>query len=82
MDENSQELAYLPEGELAQGRPVAVPIDKMRHVKINQLSRGYVVAVGCQEFAISTKEELVEKLTEYINDPGDTERKWERGELF
>lgn len=54
----------------------------MREVKINELSRGYIVTVGCQSFAFSTKDEMLQKLIEYINNPDGTERKWYKDELF
>lgn len=55
---------------------------KMRSIIINALSRGYQVTVGCQDFAFSTKEEMLLKLAEYINDPAKTEVKWNKKELF
>lgn len=58
------------------------PDNKIRCVQLNQLSSGYVVNVGCQSFAFSTKEEMMAKLTEYINAPADTEKKWFDGKLF
>ena len=41
-------------------------------INIEPLDRGYVVRIGCSSFAFSTKEELITKLTEYINNPIDT----------
>lgn len=59
------------------------PVDnKIREVMVKQLSRGYVVTVGCQSFAISTPAELISKIAEYVNDPQATERKWFDGKLF
>jgi hypothetical protein len=56
--------------------------DRMRETRIQQLSSGYVVSVGCQSFAFSTKEEMVGKLLEYINSPAITEKNWFSGKLF
>ena len=54
----------------------------IRDVYIKQLNRGYVVNVGCHSFAFSTKEEMMEKITAYINSPAETEKMWYKGELF
>lgn len=53
-----------------------------RNISIRALNAGYIVDVGCHSFAIETKESLIDKLTQYINNPRATERKWDRGELF
>lgn len=54
----------------------------MRPIEINSLNRGFVVRVGCQSFAIESKETLIQKLIEYINDPEKTEQKYQEGKLF
>jgi hypothetical protein len=56
--------------------------ERIRKISISQLDRGYVVHVGCQEFAISTTAELVSRLREYINDPARIESMYEEGKLF
>ena len=65
---------------------VAVPTpmgeNKIRQINIEEVNRGYIVRVGCHTFAISTKAELTTKLTEYINEPAKTEKKWYSGDLF
>lgn len=55
---------------------------RMREIKISALDRGFVVQVGCQSFAIQTKEDLIAKLVQYINDPMGTEEKYHKGEFF
>lgn len=63
--------------------PVCSPkYNKIREINIQEVNRGYIVRVGCHTFAISTKEELMPKLEQYINSPEDTERKWNDGSLF
>ena len=76
------EDAYASEGESAQDIPNPKQENKIREINISQLSRGFVVRVGCQNFAFSTKEELIGKLAEYINEPNKSEEKWNRGDLF
>lgn len=56
--------------------------NKIRQINIEEVNRGYIVRVGCHTFAISTKEELTDKLLKYINKPSDTEQKWFGGDLF
>ena len=66
-------------------RPMPPPdsrINRLRDIRIQELTRGYVVTVGCAAFAISTKAELVTKLMEYLTNPDETEQKWYAGELF
>ena len=55
---------------------------KIRQINIEELSRGFIVRVGCQTFAVSTKKELVSELLTYIDDPAETERRWEADNLF
>jgi hypothetical protein len=56
--------------------------NKIRQINIEEVNRGFIVRVGCHTFAISTKAELTTKLTEYINEPDKTEKKWYNGDLF
>lgn len=56
--------------------------NKIRRLVVTEISRGYVVEVGCQTFAIETKAQLISKLSEYIMEPEKTEQKWFKKELF
>jgi hypothetical protein len=56
--------------------------DQIRELTIIQLNRGYVAHVGCHKFAFSSKEELIGKIIQYINEPAKTEAEWFKGELF
>jgi hypothetical protein len=56
--------------------------NKIRQINIEEVNRGFIVRVGCHTFAISTKVELTTKLTEYINEPDKTEKKWYDKTLF
>jgi hypothetical protein len=62
--------------------PTPMVENKIKQINIEELNRGYIVRVGCHTFAISTKAELTTKLTEYINEPAKTEKKWYSGDLF
>lgn len=74
LDEPQQERMPVNE-EVRQG-------NKIRQINIEEVNRGYFVRIGCQTFAIGTKAELISNLTEYINEPTKTEKKWFSGELF
>ena len=56
--------------------------NKIRQINIEEVNRGFIVRVGFHTFAISIKAELITKLTEYINEPDKTEKKWYNGDLF
>lgn len=62
--------------------PTLRPWSHMRSVKIDQVNHGYMVQVGCQTLAIESKERLIEKLIAYINNPQETEEKYNQGKLF
>lgn len=58
------------------------PENPMRRIEIQPQGYGFLVTVGCQSFAIETKERLIEKLTAYLFNPVETEKKWFDGTLF
>lgn len=66
-------------------QPLA-PIDerpnKIRQINIEELNYGYIVRVGCHNFAIETKAQLIAQLSAYIQDPAITEKKWFDGKLL
>lgn len=66
----SQECCITPEP-----RPM-LDEQPRRQIRINTMNYGYVVEIGCQSFAIETKEQLVKKLSAYIMDPAGVEKAW------
>lgn len=48
----------------------------MRSFTVQEGLMGYIVQVGCQVCAFSTKEELAAKVSEYIMNPEETEKKY------
>lgn len=56
--------------------------DKIRPLSVRQLNYGYVVTIGCHEFAISTHTQLTKLLGQYLANPDRTERLWFKGELI
>lgn len=59
-------------------RTQAVPTvnDKPYHISIEGLDYGYLVRVGCQTVAVETKEKVIAKLTEYLENPSEFQKKW------
>ena len=49
---------------------------KPREIKITPLSYGFTVQVGCQTVAIESASKLIEKLKQYLDNPGEVERVW------
>lgn len=78
----SCELTEAREDQLDCTPPQPTAPSIMYDIKINKLDAGYIVNVGCKNFAIGTKEELIIKLTSYINDPKRVEALHNKGELF
>lgn len=71
------------DGQMGCVGELAGPIkQKIREIRIEQLAYGFIVRVGCKSFAIETKEQLIKKLTQYINNPEETEKLWDSGKLF
>lgn len=54
------------------------PSASLREVNIRPLSSGYLVNVGCQSVAVETTETLLKTLGEYLNNPSEFERAWNR----
>lgn len=57
------------------------PYPNGRQINIEPINFGYIVKVGCQNFAIETKEKLTKFLAIYLADPTGTEEKWFKKEL-
>jgi hypothetical protein len=56
--------------------------NKIRQINIREVNRGYIVEVGCHTFVFETKENLLIKLSQYIDNPQETEKQWSEGNLF
>ena len=48
----------------------------MRDFTVKKGVMGYIVTIGCQVAGFTTKEDLIKAITEYIGDPGATEKKY------
>lgn len=54
---------------------------KIRDISIKGLNFGFVVNIGCQNFAVETPEKLCTKLLEYLKSPNSIEKRWFSGEF-
>ena len=48
----------------------------MRDFQVKKGVMGYIVTIGCQVAGFTTKEDLLKAITEYVNDPEATEKKY------
>lgn len=58
---------------------VQLPLAKVRRITIEELDRGYVVAVGCQNLVVEDTEVLITKLADYLRNPSVIEKKYLSG---
>lgn len=56
--------------------------NKIKPIKIKQIDNGYIVQVGCKKIAISKQKDLIRLLTQYIENPNETEQKYNDGKLI
>lgn len=61
---------------------ISLTTKKPHEINIKPLDAGYVVKVGCKEFAIATRAELIKKLDEYLAQPDKIEEKFNNGNYF
>jgi hypothetical protein len=48
----------------------------MRDFTVKKGVMGYIVTIGCQVAGFTTKDDLLKAITEYVNDPEATEKKY------
>ncbi len=53
--------------------------NRIERINIRQLNYGYLVEVGCQQFAIEHVDKLIKNLKEYLNNPSKKTEVWIRG---
>jgi hypothetical protein len=51
-------------------------VSNTRQVKIERLSSGFLVTVGCQRVAVESTKKLTTMLAKYYENPRDFEKKW------
>ena len=51
-------------------------------INIEPLDLGYKVKVGCKSFAITSTETLINMLTKYLNNPGQTQKEFHNKTLI
>lgn len=57
-------------------------LQKIRNIYLQQLDKGFLIEVGCQRIAISSKKKLIRLLTQYIENPSETENLYNQGKLI
>lgn len=69
-------------GNVFIGYPTA-PKDRILDIHIREMSgNGFIVKVGCTEFAFNDRQEMIKYLNDYILDPEKTQAKYREGILF
>lgn len=63
-------------------RPVAEPSINWDVVIQQCTGRGFIVKVGCKQFAFETKDSMIARITQYLSDPQATEKAYNEGTLF
>lgn len=53
---------------------------KIKNIHIKECDVGYIVEVGCQTFAITSKDILLRQLINYINNPSELEQEYNNGQ--
>jgi hypothetical protein len=72
----AQEVYGEREMDVMDERPVLESTSNTRQVKIERLSSGFLVTVGCQRVAIESTKKLTAMLAKYYENPRDFEKKW------
>ena len=50
---------------------IPINLNRCNNINIEQVDIGYMVRVGCKQFAIEDKVRLIRLLTSYIDDPNN-----------
>lgn len=64
------------------GETIPSSLSKIRDIHLQQLDKGFLIQVGCQRIAISSKKKLIRLLTVYIENPSETENLYNQGKLI
>lgn len=73
--ECSNIISYPDEPRCSTPPPASSP-KSMRSISVEAMDAGFIVRIGCQTFAIESKESLITKLSAYIRDPQNVESAW------
>jgi hypothetical protein len=77
MRDNNQDLTPVPEltGEY---KPSNRQVLQEYEIKLQFLSRGCIIHVGCKSIAFETIESAMKELNEYVNNSYETQKKWRK----
>lgn len=75
-----QEATVGPRPENGAGLPTSILNPFARAISITPLNHGFHVNVGCQNFAIKSIDALLHRLSVYLKNPVEAEKRWMTGE--
>ena len=64
--------------DLPEYRPSNLEVLQEYEIRLQFLSRGCIVHVGCKTIAFETIESAMKELNEYVNNTYETQKKWRK----
>ena len=77
MRDNNQDLTPVPE-PTEEYKPSNRQVLQEYEIKLQFLSRGCIIHVGCKSIAFETIESAMKELNEYVNNSYETQKKWRK----
>ena len=77
MRDNNQDLTPVPESTI-EYKPSNHQVLQEYEIKLQFLSRGCIIYVGCKSIAFETIESAMKELNEYVNNSYETQKKWRK----
>lgn len=77
MRDNNQDLTPVPEPTI-EYKPTNHQVLQEYEIKLQFLSRGCIIYVGCKSIAFETIESAMKELNEYVNNSYETQKKWRK----
>jgi len=77
MRDNNQDLKPVPE-PTTEYKPTNYQVLQEYEIKLQFLSRGCIIHVGCKSIAFETIESAMKELNEYVNNSYETQKKWRK----
>ncbi len=77
MIDSNQNLMSVPE-RTAEYKPSNHQVLQEYEIRLQFLSRGCIIHVGCKAIAFETIESAMQELNEYVNNSYETQKKWRK----
>jgi hypothetical protein len=71
-------LEPVPVADQLEYRPSNVEVLQEYEIRLQFLSRGCIVHVGCKAIAFETIESAMKEVNEYVNNTYETQKKWRK----